>query len=251
MTKKNILGPVIKDLRKSKNLTQGDLSKLTGIAQNTISNHENQNRTLDEQDIRSYADALNVTPQHLYSLLSNDSSTNDITPIYNQLNSDNKIILYDQAKKMLNQQNGIVYLDEPKQDYAVAKKTVPYSISKQSHELEILGSVSAGTGEYLDDNAQRETIQYFGNVPVHDYAVKVNGDSMTPLFEDGQIIFVKANTTDFINGQIVIANVNGEAYVKKIELNENGAFLISLNAKYKPIEITDNSELQIKGTVIL
>lgn len=239
MVKKNILGPVIRGLRKSKNLTQVDLSKLTGIAQNTISNHENQNRTLDEQDIRIYSDALDVTPQHIYSLL-NDKSTNDISPIYNQLNSDNKIIIYDEAKRLLNKQNGIVSINEAKHNY-----------SGSSHELEILGSVSAGTGEYLDSNSQRETIQYFGNVPAHDYAVRVNGDSMTPLFEDGQIIFVKSDTTDFINGQIVIANVAGEAFVKKIELNENGAFLISLNSKYDPIEITDNSELKIEGTVIL
>ena len=37
----NILGPVIKELRKQKKMTQADLSRITGIAQNTISNHEN------------------------------------------------------------------------------------------------------------------------------------------------------------------------------------------------------------------
>lgn len=63
---KNILGPVIKQLRKEKKLTQLELSKLTGIAQNTISNHENQNRTLDERDIQIYANALNVKPQEFY-----------------------------------------------------------------------------------------------------------------------------------------------------------------------------------------
>ena len=35
----NILGSAIKELRKSKKMTQQELSKLTGLKQNTISNH--------------------------------------------------------------------------------------------------------------------------------------------------------------------------------------------------------------------
>ena len=38
---KNILGNSIRELRKSKKMTQVELAKLTGYKQNTISNHEN------------------------------------------------------------------------------------------------------------------------------------------------------------------------------------------------------------------
>lgn len=69
--KKNILGSVIKNIRKNKKMTQKDLSKLTGFSQNTISNHENGNRSLDEDDIRKYASALNVTPEYLFERVEN------------------------------------------------------------------------------------------------------------------------------------------------------------------------------------
>lgn len=65
---KNILGNSIRELRKSKKMTQVELAQKTGYKQNTISNHENGNRQLDEQDILTYAEALEVEPQMLFDL---------------------------------------------------------------------------------------------------------------------------------------------------------------------------------------
>ena len=64
----NILGTAVKQVRKQKGITQGDLSKLTGFGQPTISNHENGNRALDEMDILIYSKALNVSPQELFDI---------------------------------------------------------------------------------------------------------------------------------------------------------------------------------------
>ena len=72
---KNVIGPAIKELRKEKGMTQSDLSKITGFSQNTISNHENQNRSITEKDISTYSKALNVSPQKLFDLISKDSSS--------------------------------------------------------------------------------------------------------------------------------------------------------------------------------
>jgi repressor LexA len=65
---KNILGSAIKELRLSRKMTQKQLSQLTGYSQNTISNHENMNRSLDELDIKRYADAFGVSPQYLFEM---------------------------------------------------------------------------------------------------------------------------------------------------------------------------------------
>lgn len=54
---------------------------------------------------------------------------------------------------------------------------------------------------------------------MYDYALKVNGDSMEPLFADGQIIFVIKVTSENLfdlSNRIVIADFNGDAYVKKL-----------------------------------
>lgn len=74
---KNILGSAIKELRLSRKMTQKQLSQLTGYSQNTISNHENMNRSLDELDIKRYADAFGVTPQHLFEMVGVKSRNND------------------------------------------------------------------------------------------------------------------------------------------------------------------------------
>ena len=36
------------------------------------------------------------------------------------------------------------------------------------------------------------------------------------------------------NGEIGIFSLNGEAYIKKLQDDQNGVFLISLNEKYPP-----------------
>ncbi|UQS83522.1 helix-turn-helix domain-containing protein [Bombilactobacillus thymidiniphilus] len=77
---RNILGPVIRKLRIQKGLKQVNLSKLTGFNQNTISNHENQNRSLTEMDIRIYARALGVTPQDLFDICQYNTDVKTITP---------------------------------------------------------------------------------------------------------------------------------------------------------------------------
>lgn len=80
---KNILGPIIKRLRLKQNLTQKELSQLTGFNQNTISNHENQKRSLREEEILIYAKALNVTPQELFDNYRQDKKTPELMRKYN------------------------------------------------------------------------------------------------------------------------------------------------------------------------
>ena len=81
----NILGSSIKEVRKSKKLTQKKLAELTGFKQNTISNHENGNRQLDEKDIRIYAQALEVSPQYLFASLGYQYIFFWYTLLYNEI----------------------------------------------------------------------------------------------------------------------------------------------------------------------
>ncbi len=59
--------------------------------------------------------------------------------------------------------------------------------------------------------------------PEYDFAVRVNGDSITSLFSDGQIIYVTRvfETSEARNNQFVIAELNGDAYVKEIVFSDN------------------------------
>lgn len=59
-TKNKYLGLVIKSFRKALNMTQKELSEKTGFSQNTISNHENGNRSFGLNDLNTYLRALTV-----------------------------------------------------------------------------------------------------------------------------------------------------------------------------------------------
>lgn len=65
----NQLGKIIKKIRLSKKWTQKDLSVKTGFSQNTISNHENGNRTVGEKEVATYAKAFNISTKDIYDQL--------------------------------------------------------------------------------------------------------------------------------------------------------------------------------------
>lgn len=233
----NILGQTIREIRKRRGLTQKQLSELTGLKQNTISNHENGNRSIDEVDIHVYSNALGVSPKELFD--SYKESSNNLTEIYNQLNSDRQTKVYDFATEQLKEQNNNVvnindYIEEESDWY----------------EVKFYGSISAGTGLYLDDE-QVETINFGADMVPNgtDFCLKVNGDSMEPMFHDGDYVFIKRET-DFRNGTIGAVIVNGEAYLKKIYITDNSIELVSLNKKYKDIIVTQDDNLKYVGTVV-
>lgn len=232
----NILGQTIREIRKRKGLTQKQLSELTGLKQNTISNHENGNRSIDEVDIHVYSNALGVSPKELFD--SYKESSDNLTEIYNQLNSDRQAKVYDFATEQLKEQNKVVnfndYIEEESEWY----------------EVKFYGSVSAGTGLYLDDE-QVETISFGADMIPNgtDFCLKVNGDSMDPMFHDGDYVFIKRET-DFRNGSIGVVIVNGDAYLKKIYITPDSIKLVSLNKKYKDITVTQDDSLKYVGTVV-
>lgn len=232
----NILGQSIKRIRTQKKLTQRQLGKLTGFGQNTISNHENGNRSIDEVDINIYAQALGISPKELFETYKDND--NDINVIYNQLHNNRQRKVYDYATVQLNEQNNVVNIDDHIQE------------ETEWYELKFYGSVSAGTGLYLDDE-QVETINFeVDMIPKGtDFCLKVNGDSMEPMFDNGDYVFIKRET-DFRNGTIGAVIVNGEAYLKKIYITDNSIKLVSLNKKYQDITVTDTDNFKYVGTVV-
>ena len=109
--------------------------------------------------------------------------------------------------------------------------------------------VSAGPGVFLDEENYEE-IQVDSHVSAAaDFAVRVSGDSMEPLLHKNQIIYVHRQET-LENGEIGIFFLKGEAFVKKLRLGEDGAALVSLNPKYVPIRIPEESDFRIFGRVV-
>ncbi|MFS2056297.1 S24 family peptidase, partial [Variovorax sp. CT11-76] len=84
--------------------------------------------------------------------------------------------------------------------------------------------------------------------PTHDIALQVNGNSMEPIFKDGEIIFVE-KMHNIQNGQIGIFIIDGEAYVKKVYVEDDRLTLVSLNKAYPDLHFYQNESLMLIGKV--
>lgn len=105
--------------------------------------------------------------------------------------------------------------------------------------------VSAGSGQFLDNDAY-ELIEADSTVPPDaTFAVRISGDSMIPRFVNNQVVYVKQQPT-LEENETGIFMLNGDAYCKKLIGNS----LVSLNTSYKPIAITPDDDLRIYGKVL-
>jgi DNA polymerase V len=86
--------------------------------------------------------------------------------------------------------------------------------------------------------------------PTATFFVRVSGDSMegARIF-DGDVLVVDRSITPG-DGSIVVAAVYGEMVVKRLRKYTNKAELISENAAYQPIVISDVDDIYIWGVVI-
>ena len=83
----------------------------------------------------------------------------------------------------------------------------------------------------------------------HTYLVRVTGDSMTGvgIFDEDILIVSRAITKKI--GRIVVADLNGESFVKRLTQEDDQYVLRSENPKYPPRYIMESDELSIWGVV--
>lgn len=239
MKSKIIFGQMVDYFRKENNLTMEELGVQLGKAKSSISRWINGERYPKIEEIEEIALFFNTDVETLIFGFDKDSKIiYDINDVLKMLDKFRQQKVYDYATEQLNEQNNVVNMS----DY-IQEETEWY-------EVKFYGSVSAGTGLYLDDE-QVETISFGSDMVPDDtdFCLKVNGDSMEPMFHNGDYVFIKRET-EFRNGTIGTVIVNGEAYLKKLYITEDSIKLVSLNKKYKDITVTDIDNFKYVGTVV-
>lgn len=115
---------------------------------------------------------------------------------------------------------------------------VSMDMASRGRFIEYFRSVSAGTGQVIFDDVYSERIQIPDILKYRRvaYAVKVDGNSMEPLYSHGDILLIEPTCEINVN-EIGIFNVSGQAYVKQL----GDSKLISLNKGYKDIPLTEDS----------
>ena len=170
-----------------------------------------------------------------------------ITDIYNEFigfNPDDPLAqLNEEGKAKALEYIGLLLLSEQfrKQEATI----IPF---RRKIKWSLLAS-SAGTGEFLDDE-NFETIEVGEEVPEDaDFGLALNGDSMEPRYHDKQAVWVQ-QTNSLSNGEIGIFYLDGMSYCKQLKDDKDGVYLVSLNSKYEPIKVTDDSSFKIFGRVL-
>lgn len=221
----------LKYLRTINHIEQTELAqKLGKKGGSSVANWEKGLATPGIEILIEISKIFDITVDELVNVSLQDEYFPSINNLYLKLNRERKQNVYYYARKELDEQNKII---------------------KFSDIVEIYGAVSAGTGEFLSDTEYHESVPYSGEIPPHDYAVTVNGNSMEPMFTDKQIIFVN-RTQEARNGQIVIAKYDGSnVYVKKLVIDESGYRLVSLNKDYEDLIVDSDHTLEVLGIVVL
>ena len=102
----------------------------------------------------------------------------------------------------------------------------------------IVGEIACGVPITAEEN-----IDGYADLPdgVHaDFALRCKGDSMTPTFENGDLVLIRQQP-EVQNGQIAAVNVNGETTLKHVYYQENGLLLVADNPQFSPIFIARDS----------
>ena len=118
-------------------------------------------------------------------------------------------------------------------------------------KIPIVGRVAAGSPILAMENIEGSVIidPSFIKTTEDAFALRVRGDSMinAGIFE-GDIVIVSPNQKGN-NGDIIVAMLDDEVTVKRLEMKNNSIKLIPENKDYRSIEINEKSRFSIIGKV--
>ena len=235
----NEIGIMLKNQRKSRKLRQTDVLKLLeecGISI-TAANYSNWETGISCPNAYQYRALCQI-----YGIkeIKADNNEADNIPGYNNLNNVGKAMVRQYAELL--------------------KDTGNYAVS-QSHRIDYIKvktfdiPCSAGYGMDLSQVEEGYVQLPSSIVPEGtDYCLKISGDSMYPRYEDGSYAFIK-KTKEIAPGETGIFMYNGDAYIKKLdyyETDDNMVYplLVSINKKYSPIYVEENSNFRCLGKVL-
>ncbi|MCX4339959.1 MAG: helix-turn-helix domain-containing protein [Lachnospiraceae bacterium] len=233
------IGNRIKEARNNLGYTQEELAKLLGVTKGAVANYEIETSHPKEPIMYKLIEVLQVDANYLFQdAVKLPLEKNDVTL------SEYNIIKRYRA------------LDPPGQSHVDA---VLQWETERVQQLEQAAATpaatriinyyyrlaSAGTGQIIFDMPPTKRIE-IPAIPEYekaDYAIGVNGNSMEPVYHDGDTLLVEM--TDSVDiGEIGIFLVNGESFVKKRGETE----LISLNLGSKNVPL--NEDARCLGKVI-
>jgi repressor LexA len=121
-------------------------------------------------------------------------------------------------------------------------------IDDERIELPVLGRVAAGLPIGADAGVQGQLLldrRLFSSQP--DYLLRVQGDSMREDgILDGDLVAVH-RVSEARNGQTVVARLDDEITIKRLQITTDGIRLLPRNPDYAAIEVQPGQDFAIEG----
>lgn len=205
-----MIGDTIKSLRQRKKIYQQELANNLSVSKSAVAMWETNKRTPDADTLIQIADYFDVSVDYLLGKTDIKKEPSEDGDIYKALG-----------------------LKAP----MVASKTVT---------MPVIGEIAAGYDYSAMEDWTGDTVEipeeYFRGRDRSDFFVlSVRGDSMYPLYMDGDKVLILKQSTMNRSGEIGVVLYNGDyATLKKIEYvqGEDWIKLIPLNPEYAPKTIT-------------
>lgn len=198
----------LKNAMEYRNISQAELSRRSKIPEASISNYLSGGYKAGNKNLALLAQSLFVSIEYLLGL------SNDL-----EENNDNKKINY---------------------------KDVDYDVIDTTVDIPIVGGVKAGVLIGAEDN-HYETYGVDESIVTdaqENFIIKIEGDSMSPLFLDKDYILCKTQSDVYSNGNLgIVALEDTKPVIKRIYKYADKIILRSENPLYKDIVIT-GSELE-------
>ncbi|MCI5793727.1 MAG: hypothetical protein MR022_02095 [Ruminococcus sp.] len=219
------------ELAHEKGISISALEKTLGLGNGIIGKWRKQSPSCDK--LKLVADYLNATIDYLLTGKKECSSTANLTPdehellqYFKKLSDKSKGIVLGRAEQLAELEAPVVKEPEPEQEPTIQIKHSYYR-------------VSAGTGFNLPEGDDWEMIDIPDTPEARraDFAITIKGNSMEPVYFDGDIVLVKQQPAVEL-GEIGIFNIENNGYIKKF----GGDRLISLNDAYDDIILSEYDE---------
>lgn len=241
-------GESFSKIRKEKGITRKDFAEKLGIPYTTLRNYEKDQREPGHKLLIKMATLLSVSVDDLIGHHA-ETKPAQLTPIeqehikkYRSLDSYGKEAV-----------DGVLDVEWRRVEQAKEKAAVDTSseitgtiidLDKIIPFLRSLQPASAGTGIFLGPE-EFETIYVQKNDLTRraSFGVPVSGDSMEPVYHNGDVLLLE-RAEDIRIGEVGVFTINGEGYVKERGDGE----LIPLNSAYDPISM--NESIRCNGRVI-
>lgn len=250
------LGELLKSYRTEHKLSMDAFCELSDLTKGYISMLEKNEHPKSKkpivpsyETIEKIAKGMQISTEDLIDMLDDDQEI-QINATPTDLSKSLIQSIYDQLEPP-GQRKVITYAEKLRDEQEKRRKAKINEVSEKVVQLYGYDyydhAASAGTGQYLND-VRVERIELPVDVDA-DFVIPIKGDSMEPDYQDGDLVFIQTSV-DLSDGVIGVFNYNGEAYIKQLVIDEDQAYLHSLNPEYKDMPITPETDFRIIGEVV-